>query len=540
MNVIGFDFGTTNSTISFYNTETKTLDCFQTSASSTDYIPTVVAYKGDDVCIGSVAKKNLTKKGYESYEHFKLRLGSDANTVIENKTKTPTQVTADYIRELLSEYRHEQNIDSIDGIVMTVPETWFREESNRTARENIERIYEELGYDIETQFQLESEPVAAAGYFCWAYEHAKDKNPQGKKYNGFITVVDYGGGTLDVTLCKVEEGGNIKILERCGYGEYNRTNGCAGVAFDEAVIEKLCADNDITLEKTDKKFIKLRDAFEKEKITETKHITEMMQLYYNDSSIVEDEVLLTLEYDDDELSVYCKDLAECFAKINKPVLDESLSQMQEYFATHGVDSSSQDAFKVLLVGGFSNFYCVEETVRRFFGSRYGLNDKRFDQVFTLNNKSLAIAKGAALIAQKVVKVDHTCTHNIGYIAVRPDDKDRWIDTDITIIKKGMKVSEAKEPIYAPNKVQVRLKSGVFRIFLDDGRENKVGRTQAALDQSVGEIFPNMDDISNEYQIGFSVDKNLIPTLHVRDKKGSEKQIRLNSLLSRIAVREKTE
>ena len=540
MNVIGFDFGTTNSTISFYNTETKTLDCFQTSASSTDYIPTVVAYKGDEVCIGNIAKKNLTKKGYESYEHFKLRLGSDANTVIENKTKTPTQVTADYIRELLAEYRHTQNIDAIDGIVMTVPETWFREESNRTARENIERIYEELGYDIESQFQLESEPVAAAGYFCWAYEHAKDKNPQGKKYNGFITVVDYGGGTLDVTLCKVEEGGNIKILERCGYGEYNRTNGCAGVAFDEAVIEKLCADNDIDLEKTDKKFIKLRDAFEKEKITETKHITEMMQLYYNDPSIVEDEVLLTLEYDDDELCVYCKDLAECFAKINKPVLDESLSQMQAYFATHGVDSSSQDAFKVLLVGGFSNFYCVEETVRRFFGSRYGLNDKRFDQVFTLNNKSLAIAKGAALIAQKVVKVDHTCTHNIGYIAVRPDDQDRWIDTDITIIKKGMKVSEAKEPIYAPNKVQVRLKSGVFRIFLDDGRENKVGRTQAALDQSVGEIFPNMDDISNEYQIGFSVDKNLIPTLHVRDKKGTVKQIRLNSLLARIAVREKAE
>ena len=63
MNVIGFDFGTTNSTISFYNTETKTLDCFQPSASSADYIPTVVAYKGEEVCIGNIAKKNITKKG---------------------------------------------------------------------------------------------------------------------------------------------------------------------------------------------------------------------------------------------------------------------------------------------------------------------------------------------------------------------------------------------------------------------------------------------------------------------------------------------
>ena len=61
MNVIGFDFGTTNSTISFYNDETKTLDSFQPSASATDYIPTVVAYKDGKVCIGNIAKKILLK-----------------------------------------------------------------------------------------------------------------------------------------------------------------------------------------------------------------------------------------------------------------------------------------------------------------------------------------------------------------------------------------------------------------------------------------------------------------------------------------------
>ena len=55
MNVIGFDFGTTNSTISFYNQETKTRDCFQMNAGSTEYIPTVVAYKGNDISIGDIA-----------------------------------------------------------------------------------------------------------------------------------------------------------------------------------------------------------------------------------------------------------------------------------------------------------------------------------------------------------------------------------------------------------------------------------------------------------------------------------------------------
>ena len=538
MNVIGFDFGTTNSTISFYNQETKTLDCFQMNAGSTEYIPTVIAYKGGDVSIGDIAKKNMTKKGYEAYEHFKLRLGQDAHQIIPGKSKSPLEVTTDYIRSLLDEYLTNQNIADIDAIVMTVPETWFREASNRTARENIEGIYRQLGYNVETQFQLESEPVAAAGYFCWSYAHSKEKNPDGTPFTGYITVVDYGGGTLDVTLCRVENGERIQILERCGYGEYNQTNGCAGVAFDEAVVERVCRANGVSVEKTDKKFIKLCSAFEREKIAETKHITEMMKMYYNDPSIVDGEVILTLEYDDDEIPVYCEDLAVCFAQINQPVLDESLKQIQSYFKVHGVDSGSQEHFKVLMVGGFSNFYCVEETVRKAFGSRTGLVDKRFDQVFTVNNKSLAIAKGAALIAQKVVKVDHTCTHNIGFIVVRPDDEDRWIDTDIKIIEKGTKLSEVKEPIYAPNKVQVRLKSGVFRIFLDDGRSDGSGRTQAALDKSVGEIFPNMDDLNNEYQIGFSVDKNLIPTLHIRDRKGTVNNVLLNSLLARIAVREK--
>ena len=538
MKKIGFDFGTTNSTISFYNEETKSLDCFQMSAGSTEYIPTVVAYKGEDYSIGDIAKKNMTKKGYESYEHFKLRLGQDAHEIICGKSKSPIEVTSDYIKRLLEEYKTNQNISEIDAIVMTVPETWFREASNRTAREHIESIYKKLGYNVETQFQLESEPVAAAGYFCWSYANSKEKNPDSKPYDGYITVVDYGGGTLDVTLCRVENGERIQILERCGYGEYNHTNGCAGVAFDEAVIERVCEKNSIDISKDDRKFIKLCSTFENEKIAETKHITEMMKMYYSDSSIVEDEVLLTLEYEDDELSVYCEDLAESFSKINKPVLDESLKQIQSYFKVHGVDSGSQEHFKVLMVGGFSNFYCVEEIVRNAFGSRTGLADKRFDQVFTVNNKSLAIAKGAALIAQKVVKVEHTCTHNIGFIVVRPDDEDRWIDTDICIIEKGMKLGEASEPIYAPNKVQVRLKSGVFRIFLDDGRSDGSGRTQAALDESVGELFPNMDDITNEYQIGFSVDKNLIPTLHIRDKNGTVNNVLLNSLLARISVREK--
>ena len=338
MNIIGFDFGTTNSMLSYYNPETKELDCFTPNAAASSYIPTVIAYKGDDVIIGTLAKNNITKKGYDAYEHFKLRLGRDADKVIENRSKSPLQVTTDYIKKILAQYQDVQNISHIDGIVMTVPETWFREASNRTARENIEGIYAFLGYDTELQFQLESEPVAATAYFCHNYERSA-----GKKYDGHITVVDYGGGTLDVTLCKVDNGGSIKILERCGFGEFNSTNGCAGIAFDEAVTELLCKRNEMDVEKTDRRFIKLRDLFEKELIDNTETVCSMMVRYYKSPATL--KVLFEHEQlDADAMLTKISEYKSLYERL-KDTVSETSEILSLYELQMGEDSKIVESMK---------------------------------------------------------------------------------------------------------------------------------------------------------------------------------------------------
>ena len=56
MSNIGFDFGTTNSVISFYDRERQALDCFRSHAGGNSYIPTVVAYGGRTTKIGEAAK----------------------------------------------------------------------------------------------------------------------------------------------------------------------------------------------------------------------------------------------------------------------------------------------------------------------------------------------------------------------------------------------------------------------------------------------------------------------------------------------------
>ena len=106
-----------------------------------------------------------------------------------------------------------------------------------------------------------------------------------------------------------------------------------------------------------------------------------------------------------------------------------------------------------------------------------------------------------------------------------------------MVKKGEPAAKYYEPAFAEKKVTVKNKFGKFRIFLDDGRKDKKGRTTAALDESITDLFPNIDKPDNEYKIGFSIDKNLIPTVHIKDASGAIAKTSLNRLLERIAIRE---
>ena len=541
---IGFDFGMTNSTISFYDAESNGLINFTPDPAANGYIPTIVSYnknKPDEVLIGNAAKTKLTAKSFDTYENFKLRLGKRFNEVIEGKNKTPNEVAHDFINKFLALFKESHN--EIQNIVMTVPATWIREQSNQTARENIENIFTSLGYG-EEKFCLESEPIAAAAYFCHAYKIKNDKNTNHGEngYNGFITVIDYGGGTLDVTLCEVTNGMSIKVLEQHGFGEDNQTNGRAGVAFDEAVIEKLIADNNLAIEKGSRSFINLRNSFEEQKRLQCPKITEQLKYYFVKPAILEGEVLFSLIYnnDGDEVDVHCEDLVYCFNKINAPVLNESLVKIQQFYDTYdGIDSSSQNNFRVLLVGGFSNFYAVEAKVREFFNSPVGSKDKRFEQPFSLINRSFAISRGAALIARDMIIPEYTCPYNIGYIVVERDIMDQWTDRDVLVIKKGTKIADIKSAVFPPGRcVKVQHESGKLRIFMDDGRSNNEGRLQAAVDKSVIELFPNIENTDNEYKVGFSVNKNLIPTIHISDKYGNVTHTSLSKLLERIGIMQK--
>src|SRR5690606_8584876 len=118
-------------------------------------------------------------------------------------------------------------IGNIDGIVVSVPQAWMTRQPNHQGRPKLEKIIKEkLGLPM---IQLISEPVAAAAYYSHWYNN-EYKTP----FQGNILVCDMGGGTFDVTLCKLDEN-KVEVLGNDGNGIAEL--GKAGVYFDTKLLQ---------------------------------------------------------------------------------------------------------------------------------------------------------------------------------------------------------------------------------------------------------------------------------------------------------------
>lgn len=522
----GLDLGTTNSLLCLLNDETDhEPEFFHFDTNTRDFFPTAVAYDKDGkVLIGNAAKKKQMNKQYDYYEAFKLKLNEHAG-LLHDRERTPIQVTEDFLHELFSKLKHERNI-AFSKIVQTVPDVWQNESDYRNATERLTEIYQKFGMEPGENFFLESEPVAAAAYYC-------QKCGKGK-YNGYIITVDYGGGTLDLTLCRVDPDGTITPLRRCGSG--GAAGGLAGKAFDAAltvrIIEKYhCPES---YQEENRKFIRLCNEVEDEKITSTEQTTLSLADYYKSDGF-QDQAAFTVTdpFDDeqDDFMVAASDIAQTFDAVNKKSLTEEIQKMISYCRELKIDIDSQEHMRILMVGGFSNLYCVENTVQELLHSTAGLNDKRFDTVvISRHERSLAIAYGACLIASGIVPVQHVSKYEIGIYAYERSVEGQ---TEIPMIERDHPIQDYREICYFPNKFKIFpfTWDSKLKLYFDDGS----GRRPVYTDQSLEQLCPHMGEDCDEYEIGFSIDYKNCPFLHIKNADGESVSHSLKDLLERISL-----
>jgi molecular chaperone DnaK len=434
--------------------------------------------------------------------------------------ETPEAITNQFIAYLVKQLGVQPN--EFGPVVVTVPDIWLRQ-SPLSKRDLLVNIFHSLGINV----QVESEPVAAAAYYLFCF---KEKYKKFKKFfSGHLLVCDCGGGTLDFCLVKVsEEEENrgipvIEVLERAGNGMMQNYLGSAGVAFDHGVIKRLFPDA------SGEEFYRKVREFENLKIDQANAIHESLQAYQENPDTEEGEVIFFV--DGKEGPVTAELLITVFMERVWPGIDTALTKLKQNLRSHQVAEHDPSRFRILMVGGFSSFFLVQTTVQNAFGTVTDL-DSMIENIFSLSDRAYAIVKGAALIADHKAKTLQTCPAAVGVYASRVTADHTIQKEKFAVLEKGKRIDDYHEPVWYPEEFQVGIKSNITCFF--EPAEDDI--RLLTIQKPLGDILPPDSAGESNVHVGFSIDKDMVVYVHLRDSKQPEKMnsTSLSDLLEHMA------
>ena len=376
------------------------------------------------------------------------------------------------------------------------------------------------------EVKVVSEPAAASAFFAHNFFVTT-----GKKFEGKILLVDYGGGTLDITLTDVLSGTGpngtntveIKVLERTGAGENEeREVGKAGIVYMETVMEEAIKRSGILKDTKefvyDGKFYKAVDELEQQLQDRTQKIQDVFEEFGLDEEELNEIRFVCIDYRDESVDVTYGLLLEVYNRVIRPVFDEKLRQMIAYMDEEGIQymDRNQDIFKIALVGGFGNYYLVKKQLEDTF--KFNAYDKRRKNIIL--NKSdceKAISLGAALLAAGIIGIRNTASYSIGVWAynankqVCPNYAIRY-KQDIVFDKVYFARGSVDNEI-----IVIQAISGGFdRFLVNFGHHDKTAMVALAKEEFSRKLA---NVVQNQYHtavVGFSLDSSGVVSLHIHD------------------------
>lgn len=221
MNVVGFDFGTTNSLISVVRGQRAIsfLDDEQRP------IPSVVCYEGVQKILGREAKERLAQAGLgvqgNTVRSPKMFLGRDS-VFVEGTERSPVDIVSDVVRHVLHQAQSSaRDLGEIPGAVVTIPV-----DMEGYRRRALREAFMLAGLRI---VQFVHEPLAA----LYGLFRDQDLASMLRRYDRkLVLVFDWGGGTLDLTLCRPMGDMVVQLMN-------DGTDEVGGDVFDEAIMNRL-------------------------------------------------------------------------------------------------------------------------------------------------------------------------------------------------------------------------------------------------------------------------------------------------------------
>lgn len=368
----GIDLGTTNSAISRMENGEATIKKTDLQA---DTMPSCVYInKKKALQIGGTAynalkreklnaMKNWSSESDNAFIEFKRTMGTDKVYESSNlgKDLTSEELSAEVLKTLKSFVKDE----NVNSIIITVPAA-FKNNQKEATREAAKLA----GFN---HIELLQEPVAAS----MAYGLDSDKK------DGFWLVFDFGGGTFDAALLKVEEG-IMKVIDTDGDAYLGGKN--LDFAIVDEIILPYIEENfviDAILADDTKKQI-LRNAM-KFYAEETK-----IKLSFNDThNILSD--LGDIPGEDDEGEEFELDITVTQADIARalsPVFQKAIDVSKSLLERNNLKGSSLDS--LILVGGPT----FSPVLRKMLEGQICKPDTSADPM-------TVVSKGAALYASTV-------------------------------------------------------------------------------------------------------------------------------------------
>lgn len=477
----GIDLGTTNSAIA--RMENGEAIIKKTRSPQNDTLPSCVYFTMDkkgqqSIRIGLRAKNSIAsdyiealKKGCQTdtygYLEFKRDMAT-GKTYKNSNMKKPQYTPEELSAEILKELKSIINDEDVNYVVVTVPAKFNVNQKTAT-----KKAAELAGF---SQCELLQEPIAA----CYAYGVSSSEK------NGFWLVFDFGGGTFDAALVKVEDG-IISIVDTEG------NNYLGGKNLDEAVVNKILIPK---LQET----YTLDSFFEEEWKIETlrnalKGVAEELRINLSfDENASYSAYDLSMDFGEDdngeaiepEISISRRDLAN----VIKPIYQEAVDICKELLKRNNLSGSNLAS--LVLVGGPTFSPIVREM----------LSQQITPKVDTNVDPMTVVARGAALYASTIDRdmskneVDSPSEHgmiklNVGYESTTIEES-QWVSVALDASENidNVQVEFVRsDKAFVSERIDVDKQGNVIELHFASGKPNAF-KILCYTKQGIVDCFPS--------------------------------------------------
>lgn len=409
--VAGLDFGMTNSLLCTFDPEMGPSPYTMKGVNSW-VIPTVVANTGmslwwerlvdafrDSFVIGWMARRT---PGFA--ENFKILL-PNLGTLEEGArhSRAEFKAASKFLETLFAKYFKETGHTHFDKLVVTVPESWLSG-SQLGGVNALKHILSGVGVQ---EPKILSEPVAAACYF--AHRHLKT---QGRPFDGHVLIYDHGGSTLDLCVARLGNG-QVHTIARVGRSGLEGTLGFGGVQFDNLVYRKIAGRNPRIAALEGEERARWLHDFESVK----RDAVEEIEKACASGAPPDIRDMPAFSLINSQTQVRNGDLLEVFEDEFQEFIQVDIKAVLEHAKQlENIDTSRPDRFRVVTVGGFSEFPPIQNLLRKIFLAESGTTEVLETHFMSNSDRWLAVAKGACLVSSGTSIVKPTCPFTFGLTA----------------------------------------------------------------------------------------------------------------------------